>query len=261
MSDEHDSPSPAEHYCGDAAVYLLGLLDERRSEEFLEHARSCALCGDDLAALAPAVDHLATAVPQVPAPARAKRDVMAVVRDEADAHAAGTAAAAGAAAGAAAPARSTARSRPPRRRRFALRPALALAGAGTLVAGVLIGALATPFGGGSARVSDSASRVVSADVTLAGASAALHQSSGHTWLTVAHFPEPSSGHVYEVWVKGPGHDALPRATDSLFAPTTAGTATVAVPDSSGASVVMVTQEPAGGTRQPTTTPVIVAHVS
>ena len=248
MSEVHDSPNPAERCCGDAAVYLLGLLDERGSGEFLEHARSCALCGDDLAALAPAVDHLATAVPRMHAPAHARRDVMAIVRSEADAQAA-------------AAARSATPSRPPRRRRVALRPVLALAGAGALAAGVLIGGLAAPFGGGAAKVGDSASRVVSADVTLAGASAALHQNAGHTWLTVAHFPEPSSGHVYEVWVKGPGHNALPRATDSLFAPTKAGAATVAVPDSGGASVVMVTQEPAGGTRQPTTTPVIVAHVS
>ncbi len=266
MSDGHDSPGPAEHCCGDAAVYLLGLLDERRRAEFLEHARSCALCGDDLAALAPAADYLATAVPQVPAPARTKRDVMAIVRREADTRAADTRAADTQAAGTqatgtAGAARSTARSRPARGRRFALRPALALAGACALAAGVLIGGLAAPFGGGSAKVSDSAARVVSADVTLAGASAALHQSAGHTWLTVAHFPEPTSGHVYEVWVKGPGSNALPRATDSLFAPTNAGTATVAVPDGNGASVVMVTQEPAGGTQQPTTTPVIVAHVS
>ncbi len=259
MSDGHDSPGPAEHRCGDAAVYLLGLLDERHSAEFLQHARSCALCGDDLAALAPAADYLATAVPQVPAPARTKRDVMAIVRREADAQAAEAAEAD--AAGARAAASTGTRSRSARRRLFALRPALALAGTGALAAGVLIGGLATPFGGGSAKVSDSAARVVSANVTLAGASAALHQSAGHTWLTVAHFPEPTSGHVYEVWVKGPGSNALPRATDSLFAPTKAGTATVAVPDSDKASVVMVTQEPAGGTRQPTTTPVIVAHVS
>ena len=101
---------------------------------------------------------------------------------------------------------------------------------------------------------------MSADVTLAGASATLHQSGGHTWLTVSDMPAPSSGHVYEVWVKRPGH-AVPQPTDSLFAPTSSGAATVDVPGGLGASVVMVTQEPAGGSPLPTTAPVIVARLS
>jgi hypothetical protein len=242
--EAHDSPSPAGSCSGDAALYLLGLLDERHSEVFLEHARSCALCSDDLAALAPAVDTLPTTVPQVSAPAHAKRHVMAVVRSEAAQQAT----------------RSPSPSRVGRRRLALRRPAVALAGAGLLAAGVAIGGLSTPFGGGSARVGGSAARVVSADVTLAGTSAALHQSGGHTWLTVSNMPEPSSGHVYEVWVKHPGH-ALPQPTSSLFAPTSSGAATVAVPDSGGASEVLVTQEPSGGSSLPTSAPVIVARTS
>lgn len=257
MSEAHDSrardaPGPGEGCCGDAAVYLLGLLDERRSEMFIEHARSCALCSDDLAALAPAVDHISATVRQVPAPAHAKRQVMAVVRSEAaqrerssSSQARGTAAAAASA---------------KRRGRFVLRPALAIAGTGLLAAGVAIGALSTPFGGESTPAGGSSARVVSADVTLAGASAALHQDAGHTWLTVADMPEPSAGHVYEVWLKRPGH-AEPQPTDSLFAPTSSGAATVAVPSSGGAEEVLVTQEPSGGTRLPTAPPVIVAHLS
>ncbi len=243
--EAHDSPSPAESCCGDAALYLLGLLDEQHSAVFLEHARSCALCSDDLAALAPAVDTLPTTVPQVPAPAHAKRRVMAVVRSEAAQRAT----------------RSAARPRSTSRGRFALRrPALALAGSGLLAAGVAIGGLSTPFGGGSARVDGSVGRVVSAEVTLARTSAALYQSGGHTWLTVSGMPEPSSGHVYEVWVKRPGHTE-PLPTSSLFAPTSSGAATVAVPDSGGASEVLVTQEPSGGSVSPSGPPVIVARLS
>jgi hypothetical protein len=250
----HDLPSPAEGGCGDAALYLLGLLDERHSRMFVEHARSCALCSDDLAALVPAVEHLPTTVRQVLAPAHAKRQVMAVVRSEAAQQASRSSSSA---------TRQTSRfswrARGTVRGRFALRPALALAGTAMLAAGVAIGALSTPFGGG-APAGGSAARVVGADVTLAGASAALHQSGGHTWLTVADMPEPSSGHVYEVWLKRPGH-AEPQPTDSLFAPTSSGTATAAVPDSGGVSEVLVTEEPAGGTRLPTAPAVIVAHLS
>lgn len=239
MSETHDDlPVPKEGCCGEAAVYLLGLLDERHSGMFLEHARSCALCSDDLAALGPAVDSLPNSVPQLAAPPEAKRHVMAAVRSEA-----GMA--------------MRTSPRPATKARGRLisirRPALALAGAGLLAAGIAIGGLAIDSGGGT-------SRVVSADVAPAGATAVLHESGGHNWLTVAKMPKPSAGYVYEVWVKRPG-GALPQPTDSLFTPTTSGAATVSVPSRPGASEVMVTQEPAGGSRLPTSPAIIVAHLA
>lgn len=243
MSDEHDPQVRANRCCGDAAVYLLGLLDEPHSGAFLAHARSCAVCSDELVALAPAVDSLPATVPQLSAPGHVKRHVMAAVRSEA-----GQAA------------RSS--SRPHRVRGWTSRrgPVLALVCAGLLAAGVAIGALSTPLGGGSARDGGVSARSVSADVTLAGASATLHQSGGHTWLTVSKLPEPAPGHVYEVWVKRPGATP-PQPTDSLFAPTASGAATVDVPGTGGASEVLVTQEPAGGTLRPTGPAVILARLA
>jgi hypothetical protein len=237
MSDEHDSSASAEDCCGEAAVYLLGLLDEDHSERFLEHARSCAVCSDDLAALGPAVERLPDSVAQIPAPPDAKRRVMAVVLSEAG---------------------LAQRSSPQPamrggRRLAARRPTLALAGAALLAAGVAIGGLTIPSG-------SSTTRVVRADIAPAGVSAMLHRSAGHTWLTVSKMPEPSAGHVYEVWVKRPA-SASPQPTDSLFVPTSSGTATVAVPSRPGASEVMVTQEPAGGSKQPTSPAIIVARVA
>ncbi|HEY7831092.1 MAG TPA: anti-sigma factor [Solirubrobacteraceae bacterium] len=238
MSETHDDLLvPKEDCCGEAAVYLLGLLDERGSEMFLEHARSCALCSDDLAALGPAVDSLPNSVPQLAAPPEAKRHVMAVVRSEA-----GLAM------------RTSPRPAKARGRLVSMRrPSLALAGAGLLAAGIAIGGLAIDSGGGT-------SRVVSADVAPAGATVMLHESGGHNWLTVAKMPKPSAGYVYEVWVKRPG-GALPQPTDSLFTPTNSGAAMVFVPDRPGASEVMVTQEPAGGSRLPTSPAIIVAHLA
>ena len=242
MSEEHEHKSslPANRCCGDAAVYLLGLLDEQHSSAFLEHARSCAVCSDELAALAPAVDSLPATVPQLSAPEHAKRRVMTVVRSEAG--------------------QATRSSFRVRGRAALRRPALVLACAGLLAAGAAIGALSTPFGGGSTREGGGSARTVSAHVTLAGASATLHQSDGHVWLTVSKLPEPAAGHVYEVWVKRPGLTS-PQPTNSLFAPTTSGTATVDVPGGSGASEVLVTQELAGGSPLPTGPAVIVAHLT
>jgi hypothetical protein len=245
VSEAHDSSIPVDRCCGDAAVYLLGLLDEQHSNAFLEHARSCSVCSDELDALAPAVDRLPAAVPQLSAPDHVKRRVMTIVRSEA----------------AASEARSSSPHAPRARRRFLpRRSALALACAGLLAAGIAIGGLSTPFRGGTDRDSGSTTRVVSADVTLAGARAMLHQSGGNTWLTVSAMPAPSPGHIYEIWVKYPGH-TRPQPTDSLFTPTASGAGSVEVPGGLGASLVMVTQEPDGGSPLPTTTPVIVAHLS
>jgi hypothetical protein len=74
-------------------------------------------------------------------------------------------------------------------------------------------------------------------------------------------PQTAPGRVYEVWVvKGSG--GSPQPTDALFNVTSAGNATVGVPGSvSGVSEVLVSSEPRGGSRSPTTAPVIVAHVS
>jgi hypothetical protein len=253
-SEDRDMPVQPEGRCGDAAIYLLGLLDEREAKRFLEHAESCAVCRDELGALRPVVDVLPAAVPQLRAPEHVKRRVMSVVRAEArdiarhSQRGVSRRGAAGAMRG------LRGRLLPPRGAR---RPALALAATGLLAGGVAIGALIAA--GGGAAGGGAATRVVSADVTIAGASAALHESAGHDWLTAAGLPRLRAGRVYEVWVKHP--DGAPQPTSSLFSPTSAGAASASVPSDLGAgSLVMVTQEPAGGSELPTGSPVIVARV-
>ena len=296
IPEDRGTPAATDGRCGDAAIYLLGLLDERHAKRFLDHAGACAVCRDELGALRPAVDVLPATVPQLAAPAHVKRRLMSVVRSEArtapaDASREGTswksssrdgfsrdgasregASREGASRKGAsledASREDASRGRATRRAAGGLwdrllprprsrRPALALTAACLLAGGAAIGALA---GSGGAGSGGSATRVISADVTIAGASAALHESAGHDWLTVAGLPQPRAGRVYEVWVKRPG--GPPQPTSSLFAPTRAGSATAAVPsDLPHASEVMVTQEPAGGSELPTTAAVIVARVS
>jgi hypothetical protein len=256
VSAEH-VPTPPDGGCGDAAIYLLGLLDKQQTKRFREHAETCAICRDELGALRPAVDVLPTTVPQLDAPVHVKRSVMAVVHAEArrqvhTSQAAAAARAEGSLAGASRFAGLWDRLLP---RQGARRPALALASVALLAGGVAIGALSSSGSGAGG-----ATRVISADVTIAGARAALDEDGGHNVLTVAGLPQPRAGHVYEVWVKHRG--ALPQPTSSLFTPTDSGAATVAVPSDLGAATeVMVTQEPAGGSALPTTSPVIVARVS
>jgi hypothetical protein len=240
-----EMPNPADGRCGDAALYLLGLLDEQQANRFREHAEICAVCRDELGALQPAVDVLPATVPQLVAPEHVKQRVMAVVRSEAS------------------PQASAARSSVPWSghawRRMLLpsvptrRLALGLGAAALLAGGAAIGTLSAE------RTTGSNQHLISAEVTVAGAHAVLHQGDGHNWLTVAGLPQPRAGRVYEVWVKRPG--GLPQPTSSLFTPTAAGTATAVVPSGlAHASQVMVTQEPDGGSELPTSAPVIVAHV-
>jgi hypothetical protein len=254
VSEDPAMPSTPDGDCGDAAIYLLGLLDERQSARFIAHADTCAVCRDEVGALAPAVDLLPATVPQLDAPEHVKRRVMRVVHAEARADVSAERAGStreGSSRGGAARLRAVrARLSAPQGLR---RPALALAATALLAGGVAIGAQLAGGGGGGARVFD-------ADVTVVGASAALHESSGHNWLTVAGLPQPRAGHVYEVWVKHPG--GSPQPTSTLFSPTSSGSATATVPNDLGhASEVMVTQEPAGGSALPTSAPVIVARVS
>ena len=234
--------------CGDAAIYLLGLLDEHQTQRFREHAEQCAVCRDELGALQPAVDLLPATVPQLAAPTYVKRRVMAAVRAESGQMPAS-------ANRALVTVRRPARGAPRwlKRRSGARRAALAFSAAGLLAGGVVIGA---HYSGGAGTTP----RVVSAEVTIAGASALLHESAGHNWLTIAGLPQPRGRRVYEVWVKRRG--GPPQSTSTLFEPTNGGRATAAVPSGlDRASEVMVTQEPAGGSALPTSAPVVVARVS
>jgi anti-sigma factor RsiW len=80
---------------------------------------------------------------------------------------------------------------------------------------------------------------------------------GHAELAVQHLAVPAPGRVYEVWLERP--NAAPAPTAALFTVNGAGAADVAVPgDLRGVRELLVTEEPAGGSRVPTSPPVIVA---
>ena len=87
----------------------------------------------------------------------------------------------------------------------------------------------------------------------------MRLSGGHAQLTLAHMPQSGPGRVYEVWIERTG---APAPTDTLFTVTSSGSATVGVPGSvAGVKEVLVTSEPLGGSRVPTTAPVVVAKLT
>ena len=218
---------------GDVAAYALGALEPDEVASFEAHLQTCAACREELAAYQHVVEALPMSAPQHPAPRRLRRRVMTAVRREAE------------------PA-------PPseRRRRLSLgRPAGALAAvsAALVLALVVVGAVAVI---GS---SSGGTHTYTARVTGVQGTAALTVSGGHAQLIVRHFSPPPPGKIYQVWVARKG--GSPSSTGVLFSVTRSGNSNVDVPGSlHGVSAVMVTPEPAGGSKAPTHAPVITAQL-
>ena len=228
--------------CGDnAAPYVLGALEEHEHEEFRRHLESCAVCREEVAALEVVTGALPAAVEQCSAPAELKQRVMASIHEDIRSE--------------------TARELSGKRARSARGPALAwlswraLAPGALAAAAIVLAVVALSSGGGS---SSSTTRVFHAQAP-AGADVSLRVSDGRGQLDISGMPQTPPQRIYEVWVKRSGG---PQPTDALFTVTSKGDATVGVPGSlKGATVVMVTAEPLGGTKVPTSTPVIVANLS
>jgi anti-sigma-K factor RskA len=221
----------------DAGPWVLGALDEPDAAEFSAHLDACAECRSEVAALQVVADVLPMAAPQVVPPPELKGRIMGVVHAEAQLlQASGPEA-----------------DRPPRaapadRERRGLGwlgrlrpvPAAALATA-VLALGVLGGVLAT--GGEDTEVVKG--------FGPRGAQVALHVADGKRGeLDFRNMSAPPSGRVYQVWlVTG---KERPRPTHALFTVMADGRARVEIPESlKGADQVLVSDEPPGGSRQPT----------
>lgn len=236
--------------CGsNAAPYVLGALTEQESRDFVRHLESCVVCREEVADLQMVADVLPAVAPQLKSPRQLRAKVLASARAEPDAEPAALADL---------PAR-TRRARAPRRtpaRRVAWplagRQLGALAGAAAVALAVALAVVALTSSGASST------RVIRAEVHAPGARASLDVSDGHAVLQVSGMPQPAPRRVYEVWVKRAG---APQPTDALFSVTRSGSASVGVPGTlTGVKTVMVTSEPLGGSRVPTSTPTIVANL-
>jgi hypothetical protein len=91
-------------------------------------------------------------------------------------------------------------------------------------------------------------------------SAEVRIADGRGRLIVRDMPPPPAGRIYEVWLKR--GSSAPSPTQALFSVTADGSADVDVPgDLSHVGEVLVTQEPAGGSRVSTHQPLIVARLT
>lgn len=212
----------------DLAAYALGALTPVEAEELVDHLRRCPACREQLTALEHVVDAIPMAAPQHRVPAGLRRRVTRAIRAD---------------------------SRQPR-------PALGRSPRTLLAAVLAVLVLAVAAVGVAIFASgpQHGPRVIDASVVPAVGTAQVRISGGHGRLIVRDMPAPPTGRVYEVWLKR--GNAAPAPTPALFGVTADGSADVDVPgDLSNVSQVLVTQEPAGGSRVSTHPPLIVARLS
>jgi anti-sigma-K factor RskA len=223
-------------YFADVGAYLLGALSPGETEAFERELEGNAQLRADVEHLRVAAEALPASPVQLEPPGALKDRIMAVVNSEAELLAA------------AGPEADRSPKRPVRRpgRWWSMRPGLAVA-ASALV--LVCGGIGVLLSGGSD------SHTVTA---VTGHARLIERASGHSTLTATGLPSPGSGHVYQVWLQRGRH--APRPTNALFGVRRDGTASVDVPGSlAHVDTVLVTSEPEGGSRAPTTKPVIVAH--
>jgi anti-sigma-K factor RskA len=223
-----------DHFTESLAAYALGALGPDEAVALERHLEGCKRCRAELARLAPALQALPEAVEPLEPP-RALRDrLMAEVRADARA--------------AAAPA--TGRTRVLGRLRGAFaghhwRPAAALA-ALLVVAAVIVGLELGGAGSGTGRTST----VVAGQAPGVVATVVSEDEMGR--LKLSNVPDLPRDRVLEAWLS---RDGEVEAVPTLFVPDGEGHASTRLGDLQGVDRVMVTTEPPGGSKAPTSAPI------
>lgn len=229
-----------------AGAYVLEAMPDDEREAFERHLDDCPICREEVAELLPAAHALPMASPQMMPPPELKARIMAEVEREA-----ALLAQVGAADRPAPP--------PPRRRRRWLTGwRLAPVAAALLVAGVLAGAALDRDPSG-APVERTVAVTVDPERAPDG-TAELRVIDGEAMLVGTGMPQPPEGRVYQVWVMPKGSNT-PEPTNALFYPRADGSIATAIPNVSDAKMVLVTDEPMGGSDEPSRTPFMTASPS
>jgi hypothetical protein len=228
----------------EAVAFALGVLDAGQVDDFKDHLQDCRRCQEELRWLAPAVRALPEAVePQTPPPALKQR-LMAEVHADVEAE------------------EKQAREEKRRER------AESRTGLGEWLRGLHIGGLTwKPLAGLAVVVlivaggvgyavgsGDSAGGPHTIESPQAnGIVASLVTEGNRGEVRLANVKQLPDGKVLEAWVQR-GNTVEP--VPALFSPDHAGNASTTIEDMRNVSLVMVTTEPMGGTKVPTTGPIV-----
>lgn len=225
-------------------AYALNAVPHEEEGEFVAHLSTCAACALEVAELEATAARLAGAVAEA-APAELRGRVLTTV--------------------------ATTRQERPRGRLAALAPEswpTWLSSPATMAAALLL-VVSIGLAGVSwtqhsqAQRSEALARSITAVIAdpgqrtvtkqlAGGATGTLVTAGGHAVLLVNDMAPAPSGHTYQLWLMAPG-----KAQPVGLASPKTGTLQAYLDTLDGAAQVGVTVEPSGGSRQPTTTPVMV----
>jgi Anti-sigma-K factor rskA len=228
----------------EVAAFALGALEHEQIDDFRGHLKGCKRCQEELRWLSPAVRALPEAIEQQGAPQALKVRLMEEVRADLDAEGALVGKAKGRE-------RSTSRS--------SLGEWLAginlggmtwkpLAGMAAVVLVVAAGigyVVGNGSGGGSLHTFEAPQE--------GGIEASVVREDDHGELRLTGLGSVEQGKTLEAWVQ---RGSTVEPVKMLFKPDEEGNATTKIDDLDGVEKVMVTEEPAGGTNQPTADPFV-----
>ncbi|HEX4751333.1 MAG TPA: anti-sigma factor [Solirubrobacterales bacterium] len=239
-ANDHDSR------LGEAVAYALGALDPGQIDDFKEHLQRCERCQEELRWLAPAVRALPEAVESRTPPPALKERLMAEVRADVEAEAK----------------RARTEERRERDRSgtglvewlrglhiggLTWKPLAGMALVVLIVAGGIGYAVGTDnTGGGGPHTTE-------IEPGANGIEAKVVTEGNRAEVRLAGVNKLPKGKVLEAWVqRGNAVEPVP----ALFVPDHAGNASTTIENIKGVSLVMVTKEPAGGTKVPTEEPFV-----
>lgn len=213
------------HWSEELAAYMLGALEPGEAAEFERHLEGCERCRAEMRWFEPAVQTLPESVERQKPPHSLRENLMAEVRGDV---------------------------RPAKKPglRWSWRPAVAFAAVILAVAAVAGYEIGKGGGeeGGSSTVLSSRQHGIDVKMVREGSGGTLH-------LAGVHQLPPKK--VLEAWVRREGKvEAVP----ALFVPDREGRASTQIEDMSGVDTVMVTEEPQGGSEEPTGEPIVTMSV-
>ncbi|HEX6455082.1 MAG TPA: anti-sigma factor [Solirubrobacterales bacterium] len=212
----------------DVAAYMLGALEPGEAAEFERHLGGCERCRAEGRWLEPALQTLPESVERLEPPPRLRESLMAEVRADAR------------------PAKE-----PRRGWSWGWKPALAFA----LVILAVAGVAGYEIGKGGEEGGGGASTIVSRQADGITLKMVREGNGGTLQLVNVHQLPPKK--VLEAWVRREGKvEPVP----ALFVPDRDGRAETTIADMSGVDTVMVTEEPQGGSKQPTGEPIATMSV-
>ena len=215
----------------DLAAFVLGALEREEAVAVERHLEGCSRCQEEMRWLQPALQALPESVERQEPPPQLRESLMAEVRADARAETAGEG-------------QARARSWG-----WLLRPAAGFAVIALLVAaavGYEVGKDGSGGGGGT-----------TVERQVGGIDVKMVQEGNSGTLQLAGVHQLPPDKVLEAWVEREGQvEAVP----ALFVPDREGQAETRIADMSGVAVVMVTEEPQGGSEAPTGEPIMTMAV-